>query len=153
MRLSFSSIGLILVAAYKASTAEVPLVYSVENTGASCKAPPLPDPSQLPNVSKLPDPFSWSDGSGRVKTLADWECRRNEIKAEIENYELGKKPNPPQSLKATYSGGTLTVVVNDNGGSLTLTSKISVPSGNGPHPVIIGMNSNTGSLSAGQFSD
>jgi len=153
MRLSFASIGLILGAAFKASmAADVPLVYSKENTGASCKAPPLPNPSQLPNVSKLPDPFSWSDGSGRVKTLADWECRRNEIKAEIENYELGKKPAPPQSVKATYSGGTLTVVVNDNGGSLTLTSKISVPSGSGPFPIIIGMNSNTGSLGANQFS-
>ncbi|KAL6598953.1 hypothetical protein U3516DRAFT_832415 [Neocallimastix sp. 'constans'] len=97
-------------------------------------------------------PFSWSDGSGRVKTLADWECRRNEIKAEIENYELGKKPNPPQSIKATYSGGTLTVVVNDNGGSLTLTSKLSVPSGSGPFPVIIGMNSGTGSLGGNLFS-
>ena len=152
MKLSFASIGLILVAAFKASAADVPLVYSVENTGASCKAPPLPNPSQLPNVSKLPDPFSWSDGSGRVKTLADWECRRNEIKAEIENYELGKKPNPPQSIKATYSGGTLTVVVNDNGGSLTLTSKLSVPSGSGPFPVIIGMNSGTGSLGGNLFS-
>jgi len=152
MRLSFASIGLILVATFKAAKAEVPLVYSKENTGASCKAPTLPNPSQCPNVSKLPDPFEWSNGSGRVKTLEDWECRRNEIKAEIENYELGKKPNPPQSVKATYSGGTLTVVVNDNGGSLTLTSKISVPSGNGPFPVIIGMNSNTGSLGTNLFS-
>ena len=152
MRLTIASIGLILAAVLKTSAANVPLVYPKENMGASCKAPPLPNPSQCPNVSKLPDPFEWSDGSGRVKTLADWECRRNEIKAEIENYELGKKPAPPQSIKATYSGGTLTVTVNDNGGSLTLTSKISVPSGSGPFPVIIGMNSNTGSLSAGQFS-
>ncbi|ORX48937.1 hypothetical protein BCR36DRAFT_263833, partial [Piromyces finnis] len=119
--------------------------------GESCKAPTLPNPSQCPNVQKLPDPFEWSNGSGRVKTLAEWECRRNEIKAEIENYELGKKPAPPTNIKASYSGGTLTVTVNDNGGSLTLTSKISVPSGNGPFPIIIGMNSNTGSLSASQF--
>ena len=153
MKVSFTCIGLILVSLYKTVIADVPLVYSKENTGESCKAPPLPSPSQCPNVSKLPDPFAWSDGkSGRVKTLADRECRRNEIKAEIENYELGKKPAPPKSIKATYSGGTLTVVVNDNGGSLTLTSKISVPNGNGPFPVIIGMNSNTGSLSTNQFS-
>jgi len=151
MKFSIASIALVLAAVLKSTSAAPPLVYSKENTGASCKAPPLPNPSQCPNVQKLPDPFSWSDGSGRVKTLADWECRRNEIKAEIENYELGKKPEPPQSVKASLSGNTLTVTVNDNGGSLTLTSKISVPSGNGPFPIIIGMNSNTGSLSAGQF--
>jgi len=131
--------------------ADVPLVYSEENTGASCKAPPLPNPQQCKDVPKLPDPFEWSDGSGRVKNMADWECRRNEIKAEIENYELGKKPNPPQSVKATLSGNTLTVVVNDKGGSLTLTSKINVPSGTGPFPIIIGMNSATGSLGANLF--
>jgi hypothetical protein len=29
-----------------------------------------------------------SNGSGRAQTLADWKCRRNEIKAEIELYEI-----------------------------------------------------------------
>jgi len=150
MRLSIASIGLILAFVLKTKAA-VPLVYPKENMGESCKAPPLPSPNQCPSVSKLPDPFEWSDRSGRIKTLADWECRRNEIKAEIENYELGKKPAPPQNVKATLSGNTLTVVVNDNGGTVTLTSKLSVPSGSGPFPIIIGMNSGTGSLSANLF--
>nr|AWI67013.1 Carboxyl esterase family 15 [Piromyces sp.] len=74
------------------------------------------------------------------------------LRLKLKTMNLVKKPAPPQNIKATYSGGTLTVTVNDNGGSLTLTSKLSVPSGNGPFPVIIGMNSNTGSLSASQFS-
>ncbi|ORX68900.1 hypothetical protein BCR32DRAFT_330187 [Anaeromyces robustus] len=152
MKFSVTSIGLIIATLYKTVVADVPLVYSKENTGSSCNPPQLPNPGQCPTVQKLPDPFEWSNGSGRVKTLADWECRRNEIKAEIENYELGKKPAPPQNVKATYSGGTLTVVINDNNGSATLTSKLNVPSGNGPFPIIIGMNSGTGSLSASQFS-
>jgi len=152
MKFSFTFISLVLTTLYKSVVADVPLVYSKENTGEKCTPPQLAAPGQCPSVQKLPDPFEWSNGSGRVKTLADWECRRNEIKAEIENYELGKKPAPPQSVKATYSGGTLTVVVNDGSGSLTLTSKITVPSGSGPFPVIIGMNSGTGALSSSLFS-
>ena len=148
LKTSFLTLALLFS---KSVLADVPLVYSEENTGTSCKAPPLPNPQQCPNVPKLPDPFEWSDGSGKVKNMSDWECRRNEIKAEIENYELGKKPPPPQSVKATYSGGTLTVVVNDKGGSLTLTSKLNVPSGSGPFPIIIGMNSGTGSLGGNLF--
>lgn len=130
----------------------LPLVFDVENRGASCEAPPLPQVSKLPSVNMLPDPFEWSDGSGRCQTFDDWTCRRNEIINEIGYYEIGVKPAPPADVKATYSGGTLTVVVKENGKTLTLTSKVSMPSGSGPFPVVIGMNSGTGSLSSSLFS-
>lgn len=147
------SLGLILASLVKLSlSADIPLVYSVENTGASCQKPNLPSPGSLPSVSKLPDPFAWSNGSGRISKFEDWECRRNEIKAEIENYELGQKPNPPANVKATFSGNKLTVTISENGKSVTLTSNVNVPSGSGPFPVIIGMNSATGSLGGNLFS-
>lgn len=132
--------------------ADVPLVYDVENTGASCAVPPLPSVSQLKSVTNLPDPFEWSDGSGRCLNFDDWKCRRNEIINEIGHYEIGVKPAPPKDITATYSGGTLTVTVKENGKTLTLTSKVTMPSGNGPFPVVIGMNSATGSLSSSLFS-
>lgn len=134
-------------------TSDLPLVYDVENTGASCAKPPLPSVNRLPSVNMLPDPFAWSDGSGRCESFADWECRRNEIINEIGYYEIGVKPSKPADVTASYTGGTLTVTVKENGKTLTLTSKVTMPSGSGPHPVIIGMNSGTGSLSSSLFSD
>lgn len=115
--------------------AQVPLVFDVENRGAACAKPAM----KLKTNNKFPDPFEWSDGSGRVSTCDEWSCRRNEIRAEVENYEIGEKPAPPANVTATYSGGTLTVKVTENGQTLTLTSSFTVPSGTGPFPVMIGM--------------
>ncbi|GHT75367.1 hypothetical protein AGMMS50262_10440 [Bacteroidia bacterium] len=129
----------------------VPLVYNSENTGADCAKPVLPAVKDLPSSVRLPNPFEWSDGHGTAGTLTDWECRRNEIKAEIEDYEIGVKPARPADISATYSGGTLTITVKENGKTLILTSKINIPSGTGPFPVIIGMNTPTGNLSASLF--
>ena len=128
------------------SNAQPPLVYEVENSGASCEKPMLPDPGDLQNYPFLPDPFAWSDGGGRVDTFPDWECRRNEIKAEIEEYETGPKPDRPDTITATFSDNTLTVMVTENGETLTLTSNVIIPEGSGPFPVVIGMNNHTGSL-------
>lgn len=135
-----------------------PLVYSVENSGASCTAPALPAFGALPRVEPLPDPFMKSDNSARSTAFADWECRRNEIRAEIENYEIGTKPPRPQNITASYAAGTtagtgtLTVVVTENGQTLTLTSEVVLPTtGTGPYPAIIGMNSATGSVPAAVF--
>lgn len=134
-----------------AQMSDLPLVYEVENAGANCALPTLPAVSQLRSVSELPDPFEWSDGSGRCLSFDEWECRRNEIINEIGYYEIGVKPAPPKDISASYSGGTLTVTVKENGKTLTLTSKVTMPSGNGPFPVVIGMNSATGSLSSSLF--
>jgi hypothetical protein len=134
-----------------AQNSDVPFVYDVENTGIDCPDPVLPSANQCKTVSKLPDPFEWSDGSGRIETFADWTCRRNEIKREIEHYEIGEKPKFDK-LEASYSGNTLTVKIYVGSNSLTLTSKISIPSGNGPHPVVIGMDGNTGSMGSQYFS-
>ncbi|MFA0964974.1 T9SS type A sorting domain-containing protein [Roseivirga sp. BDSF3-8] len=130
----------------------VPLVYNQENTGATCPSPVLPSFSALPSVPLLPDPFAWSDGSGRSTSFSDWRCRRAEIKAEIENYEIGPKPDRPQNITASYSGGTLAVNVTENGHTLTLTSQVVLPSGSGPFPAVIGMGGSSGSLPSAIFS-
>ena len=145
----FSILFIILIIS---ANAELPLSYSEENTGKDCKKPDLPEPQLLKKNDKLPNPFEWTNGSGKVESLDDWKCRRNEIKLEIEKYEIGTKPDTAK-VEASYSGGSLKVVITDNGQSLTLTSSLKVPSGNGPFPVIIGMNSGTGSLAANLFSD
>jgi hypothetical protein len=128
-----------------------PLVYNVENTGASCPAPPLPAVDELPSVVRLPNPFEWSDGSGVMSTFDQWACRRAEIKTEIEHYEIGLKPEKPENITASYEEGVLTVVVTKDDKMVILTSNVTIPEGTGPFPVIIGMNSATGSLSASYF--
>src|SRR6185295_7012650 len=58
----------------------VPLVYSVENTGAGYPAPPLPTMASLPVVLPLTDPFMWSatdpfnwtEPTGRSTNFLDW---------------------------------------------------------------------------------
>ena len=129
-----------------AGFAEVPLNFDVENRGKDLGA----TAGELKTNKKLPNPFEFHDGS-KVSKYGDWSKRRNEIKADIEKYEIGEKPIP-SDVSATYSGGSLTVTVKEGGKTATITSKFSIPSGKGPHPIIIGMNSGTGSLSSSIFS-
>lgn len=135
-------------------SAQTPLVYSKENTGSGFASPSLLPLNELPVVDPLPDPFMWSNGKGRSTKFGDWERRRNEIKAEIEKYEIGVKPPRPENITANYSkaDSTLQVNVTVNGHTLTLTSKIILPSGTGPFPLVIGMNSPNGSIPADIFS-
>ncbi|MBN2012178.1 T9SS type A sorting domain-containing protein [candidate division KSB1 bacterium] len=136
-----------------AFTQTMPLVYDVENTGADCPKPPLLSLDQLPLIPALPDPFEFADGRGRMSNLSDWRYRRADIGAEIQYYEIGEKPVRPDTITAGYSGGTLTVNVTKNGQTLTLTSTITLPAGNGPFPAMIGIGfGGTGSLPASIFS-
>ncbi|MDO9040509.1 MAG: hypothetical protein Q7U65_03980, partial [Bacteroidota bacterium] len=125
---------------------KIPFVYGVENTGAKFSKPVLPTIEQLPVIEPLTDPFTWSDGKGRSTKFKNWSHRRAEIGAEIQHYEIGKKPNRPDTITASYSGDTLKVHVTENGKSLTLTSKITLPEGKGPFPAVIGIGRGSGSL-------
>jgi hypothetical protein len=143
---------------------KIPLVYDVENTGMGYGKPTLPSISELPAVGPLSDPFmwsatdphSWKDAStARSTEFGDWSKRRSEIAWEIQHYEIGEKPVVArENITATYADGQLSVIVTnpDSGVSLTITANITLPSGNGPFPAIIGMNRPTGSLPPAIFS-
>jgi hypothetical protein len=73
---------------------------------------------------------------------SQWACRRNEIKKDIERYEIGPKPEPP-TVMATLSGSTLSVKVTTSAGTITLTSNTS---GSGSC-VVIGMNGSSSLVS------
>lgn len=133
---------------------KMPLVYEIENTGVDCLNPPLLSFDLLPTIQGLPDPFAWSDDRGRISNFSDWSWRRAEISAEVQNYELGKKPAPPSpsNFEASFSDGKLTVTVKEGANSLTLTATITLPTnGSGPFPAVIGIGSDTGSLPADIF--
>jgi hypothetical protein len=106
----------------------------------------------LPSITNLPDPFLMISGT-RISKIADWRCRRAEISSQIQYWGTGPKGAPPAAanLKATFSGGKLTVTVTQSGATITLTSTISTPSGAGPFPLVIGMNTPTGSLPTSLF--
>jgi hypothetical protein len=133
-----------------ASAQEPPLVYDKENTGANFPKPVFPPYEQLPIIRPLPDPFTFFDGSPRDTSFANWERRRNEIKAAVEKYEVGPKPDSSDlTITAVYTpsgtnSGVLTVDVlrNSNLRTLRLTSTVNLPSGMRPAagwPAVIGM--------------
>ncbi len=133
---------LLIIFGFSSATAQdIPLVYETENTGADCPEPPLYSFNALPEIEHLPDPFAWSDTTrGRISSYADWRCRRNEVGAEIQHYELGAKPALPGNLKANFfDDTTLTVTINADHDTLSLTATVNIPDGEGPFPAVIGI--------------
>jgi hypothetical protein len=124
-----------------AGTGGAPVGGYPENSGSECDVMA----GDLEPNDNLPDPFAMNDGT-RITTKAQWACRRNEIKKDIEKYEIGTKPEPPM-VEASLNGTTLNVEVTTSAGSLTLSSTVGSASGAGPHCVAIGMNGNAASIS------
>src|SRR5882672_7492672 len=128
----------VLLSAALTLAEQPPLVYGVENTGAAFPAPVFPSYAQLPVMVPLPDPFAFFDGSPRDMSFGSWERRRNEIKAAIEKYEIGPKPDKSDlTINAAYTPGSPGVLTVDvlrlgNGRTLRLTSSINLPSGTAP---------------------
>ena len=158
MKLSPLLMTLAVAPSLFAESQNIPLVYDVENTGADYAKPVLPAFDQLASIRILPDPFRSFAGGPANLSFGSWSRRRAEIKAAIENYEIGKKPDPADvDVTATFANDTLAVVVTrkSNGRSLTLRTRIDLPAGNGPFPAVIGMtffgNSGTGSLPSDIF--
>jgi endo-1,4-beta-xylanase len=115
----------------------------------------FPDPYDLPEHDALPDPFTFIDGT-KVKTAADWERRRAEIKDLAQYYEFGYMPGKPQSLSAvsaTAADGyrTIAVTVGDAGKTGSFSARLTLPSASSgrftPYPVIVelGPGARTGS--------
>ena len=81
----------------------------------------------------------WPLEKGRVKKLKQWAKRRDEISAMIQHYEIGTIPQvKPEQVKARMDGDTLFVDVTVGTETLTLSSVIRYPEGNGPFPLMIG---------------
>ena len=109
----------------------------VEDHRAECTIPSMPAAASLEDIATLPDPFTMMDGTP-VTTRAQWQCRREELGAMLEHYELGEKPRAPTSVSGAMSDETLTIVVMDQGQSITFTVEIAKPPGTGPFPAVIG---------------
>ncbi len=131
---------LLVFVAVSCGKKDIPLVYTVENTGAGFEFPEM-NPMGLDGegIRELPNPFLFSDGT-EVKSFKDWARRRAEIFAQIQYYETGMKPTvDKKDIKARMSGDTLLVDISVNGETLSLSSVITYPNdGPGPFPIMIG---------------
>jgi hypothetical protein len=108
--------------------------------GGECIIPPMPAFSNLTDNPKFPDPFTFMDGH-RMTTKDEWTCRRAEIAALVQEFELGYKQDTPYSATTgSYSSNSITVNVTDNGHTISFSCSISYPStGSAPYPAMIGI--------------
>ncbi|WP_407427167.1 hypothetical protein [Arcticibacter sp.] len=107
---------------------------------AKCPVPAMPSFSSLPNNAKLPDPFTFMNGS-RMKKKKEWDCRRAEIATLAQEFVYGYKPQPAYDASSgSFSDDKITVTVNDNGKTIAFTCSITYPeTGNRPFPAMIGV--------------
>ncbi len=93
-------------------------------TDAKCTLPNLPDASALPANNKLPDPFTFFDGT-KVTTKAQWACRAKEIKAMAAKYIYDPVPTDPDETTGTVSGSNVMISVKKGSKTETFTATIS----------------------------
>jgi len=108
--------------------------------------PTMPGVDQLPNRPQMPDVMTLDNGK-KVKTIAQWNERREQMKRILEYYAVGQAPPPPGNVKGqeissqVLANGTvkyrlvhLTFGPNDN---LSLDIGIFTPATGGPFPALI----------------
>jgi hypothetical protein len=99
----------------------------------------VPDDSQLVAVAALPDPFTFTDGR-KVRTRDQWRCRRAELAAQAQHFELGRLPTAQAAVSARMEGQDMIVTVVANGKSISFPVRIVLPpAGRAPYPALIGM--------------
>ena len=109
---------------------------------APCPNPVVKEVATFPSIAELPDPFTFQDGT-RVTSPNDWDRRRAEISARVQQFQYGPYPPSPSSVTGALSGTTLTVTVEYGGKTISFTATVSLPSGSGPFPAYVGFASAT----------
>lgn len=141
MRAGFalSALAMFLVSGLVGCNSTDSPVAKLPYAGSTCVVSPLADVDHLPVISELPNPFKGLTGK-LITTKKDWICRRAEIGAQAQAYELGVKPGVPEHVSAELQGENLVVRVADKGHEIKFTAKITYPkAGKAPYPAMIGM--------------
>jgi len=94
----------------------------------SCDAPP----ATFSTVSDpgLPDPWKFTSGKP-VTTAADFTCRQSEMSRIMQQFELGDLPPAPDSVTATLSGSSMSLVIKVGSNSKTVSVSITKPASAG----------------------
>lgn len=105
-----------------------------------CVPPTLPEYAQLTANPRLPNPFRFQNGAA-VVDAAGWQCRRAELAALVQRFELGEKPLlTGDAVHGTFNADTLQVTVTRGGKAISFPVRITYPrEGRGPYPAMIGM--------------
>jgi hypothetical protein len=112
-------------------------IADVENRGADCALPTLPAYADLTENALLPDPFVGADGT-RITTKEAWTCRRAELAAQVQEYELGPKPPRPTNVSGALADNVFTITVDNGGPAVSFNATITLPTtGTAPYPAVI----------------
>lgn len=99
----------------------------------------VPAKNSTKSNSKLPDPFTFLSGE-KVTNKADWECRRTEISAILQDWELGTLPPKPSYFNATIVDGNLAITTGEANRRISFNVSVSRPvARSGPFPAIIAL--------------
>ena len=71
-----SLMGLMCSQPMLAQKNQMPLVFSVENTGAKFAEPKYGTAAEMPDIATLPNPFVFAGGKKEAKNLQQWQQRR-----------------------------------------------------------------------------
>jgi hypothetical protein len=107
--------------------------------GTTCDPYTPPAYGALVDNPKLPDPFELASGK-RVENQDQWSCRRAEIAAQAQEYELGVEPVDAPKVTGAFDGMNLDVTVSDGGKTISFSAPITYPTtGKPPYPAMIGI--------------
>ncbi len=110
-----------------------------ENSGQHCEGPRLQSFGQLSGVPELPDPFLGLNGK-RIHHKSDWICRRAEIGAQVQQYELGVKPPAPDDVRGEVTAEQVRVQLHHQGQQIAFDARIQLPAqGTPPYPAVIAL--------------
>lgn len=88
----------------------------------------LPQPSDLPIINTLPDPFTFRLSNRRVESRADWACRREELMVLVQQYLYGFYPDHSRErVHARRDGNNLTITVSVDNKSATFLANVVFP--------------------------
>jgi hypothetical protein len=99
-----------------------------------CNVPALPAFAALTAQGALPDPFVALDGTP-ITERAQWACRRAEIAAQVQEYELGPKPAKPSIVSGALAGDQLTITAGEADGTIDFTVTVTRPEGAPAEPI------------------
>ena len=113
-----------------------------ENCGTECRIPSMPTFAELNNNTLMPDPFVMMSGSS-ISSVAEWTCRRAEIAAQFEWWELGAKPSKPPIVTGSVQQNIITVTAGNDTNTITFTAAVSLPTNfSAPYAAIIALGGN-----------
>ncbi|KAF3914292.1 hypothetical protein ABW20_dc0106147 [Dactylellina cionopaga] len=120
-------------------TASLVLVAGTLSSVIAASCPAFDWSAPLVKNPLLPDPFKFQDGR-KVATLADWECRRNQLLDLFQQYELGELPSKPHRLGTRFYQASSTLALTAYQGDKAIAWNVTIKypkTGSSPFPAII----------------